>query len=193
MATLGDPLTDLALLLLYRRLGRLIGAAAISDAAAAPGFPPATSSSQRYAARTGRDLVATSASTSALACFKLAVILEGIHYRSRARPDRRRGLRRGSATAVVPAGSTRRAGPRTEGAGLMDFALRRTTEELREPTCSTSWTTHVYPAEPVFHGSSRSSTTRGPGTAPVLERAAGRGAPARAVEPVPARASTAPG
>jgi len=38
MATLGDPITDLALLVLYQRLHDLPGGGAISDVAAAPGF-----------------------------------------------------------------------------------------------------------------------------------------------------------
>ncbi len=45
MATLGDSLTDVALLLVYDRLGDLAGGAAVADASAAPGYPTPTSSS----------------------------------------------------------------------------------------------------------------------------------------------------
>jgi len=44
------------------------------------GFPSAAALTRRYAERTGLDL-ADDAWYSAFACFKLAVICEGIHYR----------------------------------------------------------------------------------------------------------------
>ncbi|MEO8827283.1 phosphotransferase family protein [Lapillicoccus sp.] len=80
MATLGDPLTDVALLLTYHRLADLGLGAVVSDAATAPGFPSRDDVTSRYVARTGRSLDQL-AFHEALACFKLAVILEGIHYR----------------------------------------------------------------------------------------------------------------
>lgn len=80
MATLGDPLTDVALLLTYHRLADLDATGAVSTAANAPGFVTRDEVSSRYAARTGRD-VSRLAFYEALACFKLAVVLEGIHYR----------------------------------------------------------------------------------------------------------------
>lgn len=80
MATLGDPLTDVALLLTYQRVAALGVGVGVSTAPSAPGFPSREAVMQRYAARTGRDL-GHLGFHEALACFKLAVILEGIFYR----------------------------------------------------------------------------------------------------------------
>jgi aminoglycoside phosphotransferase (APT) family kinase protein len=80
MATLGDPLTDVALLLTYQRIAALGVGAGVSTAPSAPGFPTREDVIERYAARTGRDL-GHLGFHEALACFKLAVILEGIYYR----------------------------------------------------------------------------------------------------------------
>jgi aminoglycoside phosphotransferase (APT) family kinase protein len=80
MATLGDPLTDVALLLTYQRIAALGVGAGVSTAPRAAGFPTREEVKDRYAARTGRDL-GHLGFHEALACFKLAVILEGIHYR----------------------------------------------------------------------------------------------------------------
>jgi len=79
MATLGDPLTDLALMLLYQRLGQSAGAL-VSDVAAAPGYLSEEQILQRYAEGGGRDLTHFGFYLG-LAAFKLAAILEGIHYR----------------------------------------------------------------------------------------------------------------
>lgn len=79
MATLGDPLTDLALLLVYRRLNEL-GCAAVPDSSSADGFLGADEIVDRYARGSDRDL-AMLGFYLGLAAFKLAVILEGIHYR----------------------------------------------------------------------------------------------------------------
>ena len=79
MATLGDPLTDLALMLLYQRLGTSAGAL-VSDVAAAPGYLTEEQILARYAAGGGRDLTHFGFYLG-LAAFKLAAILEGIHYR----------------------------------------------------------------------------------------------------------------
>jgi aminoglycoside phosphotransferase (APT) family kinase protein len=80
MATLGDPLTDLALLLAYRGIATATGSEAVADAPRAPGFPTAQEMVDRYAQGSDRDLSALSFYV-ALAYFKLGVILEGIHYR----------------------------------------------------------------------------------------------------------------
>jgi aminoglycoside phosphotransferase (APT) family kinase protein len=80
MATLGDPLTDVALLLTYQRIAALGVGAGVSTAPQAAGFPDRDEMMQRYAARSGRGL-GHLGFHEALACFKLAVILEGIHYR----------------------------------------------------------------------------------------------------------------
>jgi long-subunit acyl-CoA synthetase (AMP-forming)/aminoglycoside phosphotransferase (APT) family kinase protein len=77
MSTLGDPLTDLALLIAYTRtaaagLGIGVGTA--------PGYPSGVEITERYARRAGRD-VAALPWYLAFAFFKLAVIAEGIHYR----------------------------------------------------------------------------------------------------------------
>ncbi|MET8908796.1 phosphotransferase family protein [Micromonospora sp. NPDC004551] len=79
MATLGDPLTDLALLVLYQRLGRLVGPA-VAEASSAPGFLTEDEILDRYAATSGRALPPLGFHLG-LAAFKLAVILEGIHVR----------------------------------------------------------------------------------------------------------------
>jgi len=80
MATLGDPLTDVALLVVYDRLAAISGGAAVADASAAPGYPDAATQLEQYAAASGRDLSRMDFHLG-LAHFKLAVILEGIHYR----------------------------------------------------------------------------------------------------------------
>ena len=68
----------------------------------------------------------------------------------------------------------------------MDFAFDDRTEELRGELLA-FMDEHVYPAEPEFERS-RPPTARAPGTRPpVIGGAAGRGAPPRPVEPVPAR------
>lgn len=79
MSTLGDPLTDLGLLVMYSSpLG--MPDSPVSTTAQAPGHPAPAELVERYAARSGRD-VSTVAWYTAFAWFKLAVILEGIHYR----------------------------------------------------------------------------------------------------------------
>ncbi len=80
MATLGDPLTDVALLLVYDRLASIAGGSAVADASAAPGYPDAATQLEQYAAASGRDLSRMDFHLG-LAHFKLAVILEGIHFR----------------------------------------------------------------------------------------------------------------
>lgn len=80
MATLGDPLTDVALLLVYDRLATISGGDAVADASAAPGYPTREVQLERYAAASGRDLGAMGFHLG-LAHFKLAVICEGIHFR----------------------------------------------------------------------------------------------------------------
>ncbi|MBW8735871.1 MAG: phosphotransferase family protein [Streptomyces turgidiscabies] len=79
MSTLGDPLTDLGLLVMY---SMPLGApgSPVSTTAEAAGHPTPAELIERYAARSGRDVSAVSWYT-AFAWFKLAVILEGIHYR----------------------------------------------------------------------------------------------------------------
>ncbi|MGW3496190.1 phosphotransferase family protein [Streptomyces sp. NPDC001020] len=79
MSTLGDPLTDLGLLVMYcTPLG--MPDSPVSTTAEAPGHPSPAELVERYAARSGRD-VSTLSWYTAFAWFKLAVILEGIHYR----------------------------------------------------------------------------------------------------------------
>jgi aminoglycoside phosphotransferase (APT) family kinase protein len=79
MSTLGDPLTDLGLLVMYS-LPLGTPGSPVSTTAEAPGHPDPAELIERYAARSGRDVSAVSWYT-AFAWFKLAVILEGIHYR----------------------------------------------------------------------------------------------------------------
>jgi aminoglycoside phosphotransferase (APT) family kinase protein len=81
MATLGDPLADLGLLLTY---WDVVGAATDNPVAdgsgAGAGFPSGAELIARYAARGGADVGPLDWHV-ALGCFKLAVICEGIHYR----------------------------------------------------------------------------------------------------------------
>ena len=89
MSTLGDPLTDVAVLVAYQQLaealqdpGQPAGAVTslVTDAPLAPGYLPTDQVLERYHAQSGRD-VGDLDFHLALAYFKLAVILEGIHYR----------------------------------------------------------------------------------------------------------------
>jgi len=83
MSTLGDPLADLGLALVYwidpGELDWLsLGAAA--SVTTAPGFATREQLAARYARITGRDL-SRIGYYMAFGCFKLAVVLEGIHAR----------------------------------------------------------------------------------------------------------------
>jgi aminoglycoside phosphotransferase (APT) family kinase protein len=80
MATLGDPLADVGLFVVYSRTRR-VGEDPISGGVtSAPGFPSTEALIGRYAERTGADLSSLDWYVG-LACFKLAVVLEGIYYR----------------------------------------------------------------------------------------------------------------
>ncbi|WP_433548390.1 phosphotransferase family protein [Streptomyces sp. CA-294286] len=79
MSTLGDPLTDLGLLVMYGTKLDL-PASPVSTTASAAGHPTTDEIVARYAQASGRDVSAVHWYT-AFAWFKLAVILEGIHYR----------------------------------------------------------------------------------------------------------------
>ncbi len=81
MATLGDPLTDLALMLVYGRLAADAGGM-VADANLAPGSLSEAETIERYEARSARDL-SRFGFYLGLASFKLTGILEGIHYRYR--------------------------------------------------------------------------------------------------------------
>ncbi|WP_238012156.1 phosphotransferase family protein [Dactylosporangium sp. AC04546] len=81
MATLGDPITDLALLSLYQRLARLPGGTVVTDAADTPGFLSEAEVRQRYVEVSGRRLD-NFGFYLGLAHYKFAGIVEGIHYRS---------------------------------------------------------------------------------------------------------------
>jgi aminoglycoside phosphotransferase (APT) family kinase protein len=80
MATLGDPLTDLALMVTYDRLAQLLKSNLVSDVALAPGYPTEAEIIEHYSARSPRDL-SHFGFYLGLAAYKLAGILEGIHYR----------------------------------------------------------------------------------------------------------------
>jgi aminoglycoside phosphotransferase (APT) family kinase protein len=80
MATLGDPLADLGLLLLYygRPEAQFVATGAALDAN--PGFLTRDALIERYAARSGIDVEHLDF-YEVLAMYKLAVIVEGIHAR----------------------------------------------------------------------------------------------------------------
>lgn len=84
MSTLGDPLTDLALLLVYDGLGALAPTLGVSDVSGAPGYPSPDAIIAQYAHARGLDPDRLHDSLQfhlGLAHFKLAAILEGIHHR----------------------------------------------------------------------------------------------------------------
>ncbi|MBM7367721.1 phosphotransferase family protein [Gordonia hydrophobica] len=78
LSTIGDSLTDLALMSVYHRMGAAGGG--VTDVAVAPGFLSDEEVVARYAAASGRDLT-NFGFYVAYSCFKLAGIVEGIHYR----------------------------------------------------------------------------------------------------------------
>jgi aminoglycoside phosphotransferase (APT) family kinase protein len=80
MSTLGDPLTDLGLLLVYWDRLTAHDNPVVEGVGARHGFPDGDTLVSWYAERTGADLSALDWYV-AMAAFKLAVILEGIHYR----------------------------------------------------------------------------------------------------------------
>jgi aminoglycoside phosphotransferase (APT) family kinase protein len=81
MSTLGDPLADLGLLLVYWRPAP--GTVVTPSVTSLPGFPPRSALVARYAARRDVDLAALPWYV-ALGCFKLAVVVAGIVARQRA-------------------------------------------------------------------------------------------------------------
>lgn len=85
MATLGDPLLDLALMLIYQRRARIVAERDTTDpatyeASVAPGYLGEVEILDLYAAESGSDLGGIGFHLG-LACFKLAGISEGIRYR----------------------------------------------------------------------------------------------------------------
>jgi aminoglycoside phosphotransferase (APT) family kinase protein len=82
MSTLGDPLTDVAVMLAYQNLALASGPSSgqVTDAPRAPGYLSPDEAVERYASRSGRD-VSELGFHLGLAYFKLAVILEGIYFR----------------------------------------------------------------------------------------------------------------
>jgi aminoglycoside phosphotransferase (APT) family kinase protein len=85
MATLGDPLADVGLLMMYwadpDEASRLTAPRLASTAVTAlPGFPTRAEAAARYAERSGRNLSNLDFYT-VLAHFKMAVILENMHAR----------------------------------------------------------------------------------------------------------------
>ena len=80
MATVGDPITDLALLLVYQRLAANIGDNAVADATSAVGYPSEEAMLARYSGGSERDL-SNFGWYLGLASYKLATIAEGIHFR----------------------------------------------------------------------------------------------------------------
>src|SRR5262249_28007274 len=80
MSTPGDPLTDLGLFVVYRRRDAGPEDGPVAQPASVAGFPDADALVARYQQRSGRD-VSRLGWYVAFAYYKLAVILEGIHYR----------------------------------------------------------------------------------------------------------------
>lgn len=81
MSTLGDPLSDVALMLVYAGMPLQVDADGQAIAPlAVPGHPTVAELGERYAERSRRD-VSDLHWYVGFAAFKLAVILEGVHYR----------------------------------------------------------------------------------------------------------------
>jgi aminoglycoside phosphotransferase (APT) family kinase protein len=80
MATVGDPLADLALLMVYQGLATAMADNAVADATSAAGYPNEQTLLARYQGGSERDL-SNFGWYLGLASFKLATIAEGIHYR----------------------------------------------------------------------------------------------------------------
>jgi aminoglycoside phosphotransferase (APT) family kinase protein len=80
MATLGDPLADLGLLLTYWDALHRPGNPVADGVGAEAGFPTGAELIGRYAEVSGTDVAALDWYVG-LGCYKLAVICEGIHYR----------------------------------------------------------------------------------------------------------------
>jgi aminoglycoside phosphotransferase (APT) family kinase protein len=80
MSTLGDPLSDVALMLVYAGRPMLVQDGIPCSPSSIPGHPDLDEMADRYAKRSGRD-VGDLHWYVGFAAFKLAVILEGVHYR----------------------------------------------------------------------------------------------------------------
>jgi aminoglycoside phosphotransferase (APT) family kinase protein len=80
MATLGDPMADLGMLLMYWGEPGEVFASPVHEIPARAGFPTRAQAVELYARETGWDLEGLDFFV-ALAYFKLAVIVEGIHAR----------------------------------------------------------------------------------------------------------------
>jgi aminoglycoside phosphotransferase (APT) family kinase protein len=80
MSTLGDPLSDVALMLVYAGLPLQVSDGRSTVPLNVAGHPTLAEMSARYADRSGRD-VSDLHWYVGFAAFKLAVILEGVHYR----------------------------------------------------------------------------------------------------------------
>jgi aminoglycoside phosphotransferase (APT) family kinase protein len=80
MSTLGDPLSDVALMLIYAGMPLQVSEGKATPPLKIPGHPALAELSARYAERSNRD-VSDLHWYVGFAAFKLAVILEGVHYR----------------------------------------------------------------------------------------------------------------
>lgn len=82
MSTLGDPLTDLAVLLAYQQIAEVspTAMAGVTNASTAAGYLARDQIVELYATVSGRDVTKLGFHLG-LAFFKLAVILEGIYFR----------------------------------------------------------------------------------------------------------------
>ena len=80
LATLGDPLADLGMLLVYWGAPGDELLPLLEPATIAPGFPTRDEARERYGERSGRDLSGIDFYV-ALALWKLAIILEGVYAR----------------------------------------------------------------------------------------------------------------
>ncbi len=80
MSTLGDPLSDLGLFVVYWEGVSQADDPITNGVSLTPGFPTIDTLVERYTRRTGLDVTGLGWYV-AFAYFKLAVILEGIHYR----------------------------------------------------------------------------------------------------------------
>ena len=183
MATLGDPLADVALLLAYQALAHLETGYAVADAATAPGFPDAEEITASYAELSGRDL-SNLGFHLGLGYFKIAVICEGIYYRYYARPDPRRGIRRHRRRPWTP--DPGRAGHYSRRSTPDGFPLRRHHREAARQPARLHGREDLPGRAGLRRPAGLAQRPLGLDAASHPRRTAGRGPRARPVEPVPA-------
>ena len=164
MATLGDPVTDLALMLRLRPARRRHGGDSSPTPAAHPASCARARSSRGTPRGSGRDL-GDIGFYLGLAGFKLAAILEGIHYRFLHGQTVGAGFDRIGA-AIDPLLDAGLAALDDQSTTRRHHGLRvrRPHRGAARRACSTSWTSASIPPRRSSNSRSTRSTTAGRGT-----------------------------